>query len=172
MRYHWQRRRWRDGANIDVTAFLSLMVILVPFLLITAVFSRLTILELAGAGREGEASPKKPRAPGLEIVVRERFIDVYRGDRGRIARVENNQAGYDLTALGRVLQQTKASSPRLTEVNILFEPQVPYGVVVQVMDAARVRVDHRAGTAKLVELFPEIGLGEAPLGARRAENAR
>ncbi|MDH3417010.1 MAG: biopolymer transporter ExbD, partial [Gammaproteobacteria bacterium] len=35
-----------DTADLNITAFMNLMVILVPFLLITAVFSRLAILEL------------------------------------------------------------------------------------------------------------------------------
>ena len=41
-----RRRRSQDPGDINITAFMNLMVILVPFLLITAVFSRITILEL------------------------------------------------------------------------------------------------------------------------------
>jgi biopolymer transport protein ExbD len=171
VRYRWQRRLRRDVANVDVTAFLSLMVILVPFLLITAVFSRLTILELQGPGRQGATTPSA-RPPSLEIIVRESFIDVYQGDRGRIARIENNEMGYDLAALGGVLRQVKAKSPSMTEANILFEPQVAYDVVVQVMDTARVRVDNRTAPARIVDLFPVIALGEAPLGDRRREPGR
>ncbi|NIO40724.1 MAG: biopolymer transporter ExbD, partial [Burkholderiales bacterium] len=33
-------------AELDITAFMNLMVVLVPFLLITAVFSRMTVLDL------------------------------------------------------------------------------------------------------------------------------
>jgi biopolymer transport protein ExbD len=40
------RRHNHDTAELNITAFMNLMVILVPFLLITAVFSRLAILEL------------------------------------------------------------------------------------------------------------------------------
>jgi biopolymer transport protein ExbD len=39
-------RRSKDPADLDITAFMNLMVVLVPFLLITAVFSRLAVLEL------------------------------------------------------------------------------------------------------------------------------
>ena len=39
-------RRHIETAELNITAFMNLMVILVPFLLITAVFSRLAILEL------------------------------------------------------------------------------------------------------------------------------
>ena len=37
---HHYRRRTKNTYDIDVTTFLNLMVVLVPFLLITAVFSR------------------------------------------------------------------------------------------------------------------------------------
>ncbi|MBD3647911.1 MAG: biopolymer transporter ExbD, partial [Pseudomonadales bacterium] len=45
-RRHHYRRRTRDDHELDVTTFLNLMVVLVPFLLITAVVSRMTIVEL------------------------------------------------------------------------------------------------------------------------------
>lgn len=161
MRYRWQRNRKREVAHLDVTAFLSLMVILVPFLLITAVFSRITILELYGPVPDGKPSAHDEPSR-LEIIVRKRFIEVNERDRGRLARIENNAAGYRLTALAKVLERIKARSPELAQVNILFEPLAPYDVVVHVMDTARVRVDNRDGTARTVALFPEISLGDAP----------
>ena len=45
-RRHHYKRRTKPTYDIDITTFLNLMVVLVPFLLITAVFSRLTIVEL------------------------------------------------------------------------------------------------------------------------------
>ena len=43
-RHHYQRRT-KETYEIDVTTFLNLMVVLVPFLLITVVFSRITIVD-------------------------------------------------------------------------------------------------------------------------------
>ena len=40
------RRYDGESTELNITAFMNLMVILVPFLLITAVFSRLAVLEL------------------------------------------------------------------------------------------------------------------------------
>ena len=45
----WQRRAKRSrevNADLNITAFMNLMVVLVPFLLITAVFSQVSILNL------------------------------------------------------------------------------------------------------------------------------
>ncbi|MFZ0258279.1 MAG: biopolymer transporter ExbD [Gammaproteobacteria bacterium] len=167
MRYRWQRNRRREVAHLDVTAFLSLMVILVPFLLITAVFSRITILELSGPARDtgatGDANASfKGELSRLEIIVRKHFIEVHDSEQGRIARLENNATGYRLTALAEVLKQVKEGAPDRAQANILFEPQTSYDVVVQVMDTARVRVENKGGIVRTVELFPEIGLGDAP----------
>ena len=46
MRSKWRKRRHAETPEMDITAFMNLMVVLVPFLLITAVFSRLAIIEL------------------------------------------------------------------------------------------------------------------------------
>ena len=43
-RHHYKRRDRNESHEIDVTTFLNLMVVLVPFLLITAVFSRLRLV--------------------------------------------------------------------------------------------------------------------------------
>ncbi|MEZ5566521.1 MAG: hypothetical protein R3F24_13915 [Gammaproteobacteria bacterium] len=54
-----RRRRNTETPGLEITAFMNLMVVLVPFLLITAVFSRLAIIELnlparvIGAGGSG-----------------------------------------------------------------------------------------------------------------------
>ena len=48
------RRQQQEAAELNITAFMNLMVILVPFLLITAVFSRLAILQLNLPGSSTE----------------------------------------------------------------------------------------------------------------------
>ena len=47
-------RRNVETAELNITAFMNLKVILVPFLLITAVFSRLEVLELNLPGTSTE----------------------------------------------------------------------------------------------------------------------
>lgn len=78
--------RTKEAPELDITAFLNLMVVLVPFLLVSAVFSRVTILELnmpTGAGGGAED-------PGvtLEVVVRQKVLEISDGDKV-IARFPN-----------------------------------------------------------------------------------
>jgi len=156
----------RQAANVDVTAFLSLMVILVPFLLITAVFSRITILELQAASGDGaQATARDPLQ--LQVVVRDAVIELYHEgqDKGvRLARTPDGSA--EVAALATLINELKTRFPNSDEATILLEPQVSYEVLVQVMDAVRIRpFGHELDVADR-ELFPRISLGEAPPAAR------
>lgn len=68
-----RRQRHAEVVELNITAFMNLMVILVPFLLITTVFSRMAILELNLPDKpgEGDVPPRqhrRGRLPGLNLV--------------------------------------------------------------------------------------------------------
>ena len=69
-RRHHYRRTLKEAPDLDMTTFLNLMVVLVPFLLITAVFSRITIVELSLPTAAGGAAVTEPSAR-VEVIVRE-----------------------------------------------------------------------------------------------------
>ena len=79
-RRHHYRRRSKELTELDVTTFLNLMVVLVPFLLITAVFSRLAVVELhlpsAASGATTDAPPFQ-----LEVIVRDAGFELTNGDK-------------------------------------------------------------------------------------------
>ena len=56
-------RHRRPEAELNITAFMNLMVILVPFLLITAVFSQVAILELNLPTSSGDEFRRQLDAP-------------------------------------------------------------------------------------------------------------
>jgi biopolymer transport protein ExbD len=111
MRRRLHRRAGRyETVNINIAAFMNLLVILVPFLLMTAAFTRITILESnlpAGATQE----PQSKQRFDLEITVRADGIEV--GDRqgGLIRRIAPTVSGQDLAQLSGLLQQIKARFP-------------------------------------------------------------
>jgi biopolymer transport protein ExbD len=142
---------------------MNLMVILVPFLLITAVFSRLAILELNLPGSSTEPANPQELVFQLEVIVREGRIEV--GDRniGALGVYPNTAAGYDYEALSAKLSEIKRSYPEKTDAAILLESDIPYDTLVQVMD--RVRVEEKVKDRKVVrnDLFPDISIGDAPV---------
>jgi biopolymer transport protein ExbD len=156
-----RRSHLHEPTEINITAFMNLMVILVPFLLITAVFSRITILELnlpaAGSGQAQDEHQFE-----LEIIVRENSIDVGDRDGGLIKRIPALDTGHDIAQLSELLQQVKARFPEKIDATLLLEADTPYDTLVQVMDKVRAAPVVQAGSVLMAELFPEIAIGDAP----------
>ncbi|MGA9032257.1 MAG: biopolymer transporter ExbD [Sulfuricaulis sp.] len=146
---------------MNITAFMNLMVILVPFLLITAVFTRMTILELNLPPASSSSNETKQELQ-LEVTIRKDALEV--GDRhsGLIKRIDNVK-GYDYKTLSEVMKQIKSRFPDKLNATILSEPDTSYDVLVQVMDAVRVAEIVQAGSVTRAELFPDVSIGDAPV---------
>ncbi|HEB59354.1 MAG TPA: biopolymer transporter ExbD [Gammaproteobacteria bacterium] len=160
-----RRRRNLDTVEINITAFMNLMVILVPFLLITAVFSRVAILELNLPTASDAATPPKPPAFQLQIIIRPKALLVSYKRGGGIKRIPMKNGKHDYRALSKLLQTVKAAFRKETAATILSEKNTPYDTLIQVMDTVRMYKAVVAGNAVNAELFPNISIGDAP--ARR-----
>ncbi|MCJ7589936.1 MAG: biopolymer transporter ExbD [Woeseiaceae bacterium] len=162
------RRHNDDTAELNITAFMNLMVILVPFLLITAVFSRLAILELNLPGSSNEPVEPQDQVFQLEVIVRSDKIEVGDRNQGLLGVYPNTEDGYDYDAVGEKLAQLKERYPDKTDASILLEQDIPYDTLVQIMDTVRVSVDievNENDVKQLVrtDLFPDISIGDAPV---------
>ena len=155
------RRRRAEADELNVTAFMNLMVVLVPFLLITAVFSRLTILQLNLPG-DAAAAQEMEQVLNIEVIVRRDSIQIADRGTGLLQALPNGPQGYDLAGLTRYLQLIKQKYPDKTDATVLLEPDTAYDVVVQVMDAVRAVSVQQEGRWLQAELFPEISVGDAP----------
>jgi biopolymer transport protein ExbD len=166
MRYvRGHKKRHKEAVELNITAFMNLMVILVPFLLITAVFSRLAVLELNLPSAQSDVSEQNEPEFQLEITVREARIEVGDRNAGTLSRIENTSEGYDLVELGSYLARVKQQFPDKADATLLLEPDISYEVLVAVMDTVRVaeRLDEAERRAIKYELFPEISIGDAPV---------
>jgi len=157
------RRLRKEAAHLEITAFINLIVVLVPFLLSTAVFTRLSVIDLALPAQTNDKVEKLvANNLQLEIVVRREALEV--GDRidGLIQRIPATATGPDVRTLQTLVQQIKTKFPDKLEASVLAEPDTSYDTLVQVMDA--VRAGHVAQGDKVVkaELFPNISIGDAP----------
>lgn len=157
--------RRHEAVELNITAFMNLMVILVPFLLITAVFSQVAILELNLPSSQSEPSEEPEVEFQLEITVRETTIEV--GDRtaGLLKRIQSTEEGHDLSELSTYLGQVKERFPEKIDATLLLEPDISYEVLVAVMDTVRLAERLDEGSARVIEseLFPEIAIGDAPV---------
>jgi biopolymer transport protein ExbD len=181
-RQHHYRRRTRDPADLDMTTFLNLMVALIPFLLVTAVFSRITIVELDLPSAANATTPGEP-VFRLEVIVRKQGFELTNGN-ALIATIPKLDEQYDLKTLAELVLSLKQDHPDADDASVLLEPDIEYDHLIQVMDVVRsaevpaaggpqaggpdagdgTSGDREAGgrEATRVALFTDIAVGDAP----------
>ena len=158
-RAHHYRRRHSEVPELDMTTFMNLMVVLVPFLLITAVFSRIAIVELDLPSAQN-AAPSTPTFR-VEVVVREAGLEIMDGMQviAAIPKVDNE---YDLPQLSEYLVAIKNEYPQKDDASVLLEPDIEYDYLIQVMDTVRSVEVVDGGQTTRAALFTAISIGDAP----------
>jgi biopolymer transport protein ExbD len=142
-----------------MTTFMNLMVVLVPFLLITAVFSRITIVELDLPSARSTA-PATPTFR-VEVVVRDAGLEIMDGTQV-IAAIPKVGDAYDLPKLSEYLVAIKNEYPEKDDASVLLEPDIQYDYLIQVMDTVR-SVETLGGVQPTrTDLFTAISIGDAP----------
>ena len=161
-RRHHNKRRMQETHELDVTTFLNLMVVLIPFLLISAVFSRVTIMELSVPNSAGGSASNKPNF-AIEVIVRKSGLEIANGSSVEAA-IPKKEDQYDMEMLSEMLMRLKARYPEKEDATVLMEPEIAYDYLIQIMDAVRstdVKADGSEEVVKMV-LFPDISIGDAP----------
>jgi biopolymer transport protein ExbD len=155
--------KYRGRNDLNIVPMIDMMVILVFFLLFTAVFSNTQILEL-NLPAPNSSVPDLPKGLNLEVIVRKNVIDVADRGTGVLRSVPRNAAGeYDYENLSAFLRDVKAKYPTVLNASVLLESDIPYDVLVQTMDTTRVWLNTEGLTLQRIELFPDISVGDAPV---------
>jgi len=161
-RRHRYRKRMVETPELNITSFLNLMVVLIPFLLISAVFSRITIMELSVPTSAGGAISTKPNF-AIEVIVRKNGFEIANGSSVEAA-IPKKEGQYDMALLSEMLLRLKARYPEKEDATVLMEPDIEYDYLIQIMDAVRgTRQQIGEGEEERdIVLFPEISIGDAP----------
>jgi len=160
------RRLKRAPAALEISAFLNLIVVLVPFLLSTAVFTRLSVLDMSLPAQNsgGAAEQLKVDHLQLEVVIRPESIEVADRIGGLIERIPNTDKGLpNVVALNELVKQLKVKFPEQRDASVLAEPDTVYDKLVQVMDAVRGTHVVQGRDVIRTDLFPDIAIGDAPV---------
>ena len=151
----------RGRHDINVVPMIDMMVILVLFLVFTAVFTKTNVLELNLPAAES-AVPELPQGLNLEVIIRQAGIDVADRGSGLLKQIPKTDGGYDLSALQEYLKLVKSKYREKKEATILLEQEIPYETIVKVMDTVRV-YEIPGNKWAFGELFPDVSLGDAPI---------
>lgn len=101
-----RHRRLTSSPELDITAFLNLMIVLVPVLLLGMVFSQVRMIELNFPGMESGQAPE-PEEFRLVVTLIPQGIEIADSDRGLIRVLPVGQEGQDFANLRQVLRQIK-----------------------------------------------------------------
>jgi len=162
IRRKYNRRKREETPGLDITTFLNLMVVLIPFLLISAVFSRVTIMELTVPTSAGGSTVKAPNFT-IEVIVRKNGLEIANGSSVEAA-FPKKDGQYNMQMLYELLKRLKARYPEKDDATVLMEPDIEYDHLIQIMDAVRgaeVQTEGSEEVKKMV-LFPNISIGDAP----------
>ena len=174
-------RRMRKPTELMLVPMIDIFTVLVTFLLMTAVFSRITIVEL-NLPSSASAGVSEPTFR-LEVIVRKQGFELTNGT-AFIAAIPKVDGNYDLKTLSELALSLKRDYPEADDASVLLEPEIAYDDLIQVMDAIRSTEAPAAADPKLadpeerspqtaveetgapkptrVALFTDIAVGDAP----------
>jgi len=159
-----KHRRLKTEPELNITAFMNLMIVLVPVLLIGMVFSQTTVLELnfppVASSANAKANLKQPLQ--LQVIIRQSALIVADSKGGLIKRIPEVGGKQDFKTLRVVMKQLKARLPKKRDITLLAEKGIRYQTLVTTMDRVRSYPEVVAASLVNAELFPDISIGDAP----------
>ena len=166
-----RHRRLSISPELDITAFLNLMIVLVPVLLLGMVFSQVRMIELNFPGMDAGEVPA-PEEFRLVVTLIPEGIEIADSDRGLIRVLPTEEAVQDFEGLRQVLRQIKNRVPEKTDVVLEVGPDIDYQTLITAMDTVRSYPAVVAASVVEGELFPDVSLMDAPADRKLAANAR
>ena len=163
-----RKTKIRQEAELDITSFMNLMIVLVPVLLMMMVFSRITVLELRlpELSALAQASTEQLQNDNLELVVTDSGIEVFFPQGYLLKSLPKLDEQYDYAGLQELLKQVKVTLQEKhvekRDITLLLSPLIDYQSIVNLMDTSRAYPEVVAASVVQAELFPNISLGDAP----------
>lgn len=155
-----------DEAELDITSFMNLMIVLVPVLLLSITFTQISVHEVKLPDLTGGFSASEKAQSKLEVMVKDDGFAIYYPDRRslvkRIPLLETESGpAYDFQQLSAAMQDIKSQVSDRRDIVVLAHKKLDYQNLVSTMDAVKSYRTVVAASVVEVELFPEISLGDA-----------
>lgn len=156
-----RRKIKKGGGDLSLIPIMSLFLMLVPMLLLTAEFERAAVLDLFLPSSDIKAVKRENRGPlltltisvtpaKLQIVANKEKISIP-------SKLASKQRSFDLNNLRRELYKLKRKFPSSEEVVLLVGGDILYETIIDIMDACR-EISLPGG--RVVSLFPNVALAD------------
>jgi biopolymer transport protein ExbD len=169
--------RKKPDAELDITSFMNLMIVLVPVLLMMMVFSRITVVELNLPSLSNIPAGESLEQQLLEVEVSERGLDVFFPQGYLVKNIPmidaqtddesiQTKQQHDFDSLQQTLIALKktllANGTEKRDIILLLQEDTDYQTIVSLIDKTRSYPDVLITSVVDAELFPEVSLSDAP----------
>lgn len=163
------RRLGQKEAELDITAFMNLMIVLVPVLLLNMVFVHTHVLDLNFPVTD--PTTQADESLQLQVIILDDQLVVSDSKGGVIKQIKNKvgdgtsngQASkHDFELLSKVMQDIKARLPEKKDITIMAKQKTSYQNLITVMDTVRSYKAVVVDSVVNAELFPDISIADAP----------
>jgi biopolymer transport protein ExbD len=172
-------RKPKEDADINITSFMNLMIVLVPVLLLNMVFTQTMVLDIklpaAAAPQTPDKNKKKEVKFDVELMVLKNGMLV-NVNQVVMAKFDKVDGKHNFKAVSQKLQQIKkAAELKMNEkrpegedykfkkdILLLLNEEEEYNVIVSAMDTLRSYPTVIAGSVEHAELMPDVSLGDVP----------
>jgi biopolymer transport protein ExbD len=121
-------------AAINLVPFIDLMAVTISFLIMTAVWTQITKLQVSQAGGGPSDTPPDDKALNLTLTLTERGYNLSAtGSLQEVPKVNNN---YDTKGLEEKLKQIHGNFPDQRSITVQAEDTVHYADLVKAIDTA------------------------------------
>lgn len=156
-----RHRRLPANADLDITAFMNLMIVLVPVLLLGMVFSQIRMIDLNFPG-DSAGEPLDAESLQLVVTLLPEGLEIRDSEHGVIRRLPVLAGGQDYSGLRETLRAVKSRVPDKTDVVLEVAARMDYQTLIHTMDTVRSYPAVVAASVVDAELFPDVSLANAP----------
>ncbi len=131
------RKHKTDVDDLNITPVMNIFLILIPFLLLTAVFVKISILEFSLPGTESASQGQIKTPPVLTILaIREDGFQLK--TKGKtFPLISKTAATFDYQMLVEKLQAVKKQYQETKDIILAPQASIKYDTIIQVMDRCR-----------------------------------
>ncbi len=134
------RERHRDETDVNIIPVMNIFLLLVPFLLLTAAFVKISVIDLSlpslgGAAGQNLQDEQKPLVLVI-LAIRETGFQLKSPDFKFDPLAKNNE-NFDYRGLSAQLKDIKSRHGYAEEIIVSPEAKIKYDVIIKVMDVCR-----------------------------------
>jgi len=133
----------REEIDVNLTAVMNIFLILIPFLILTAAFVKLAIIDFSipttGGGSDSAQPPPKEKMilTVIDIKANGELQLKSTGSKFEPIHPTNTKERYDYKKLASQLRELKFKYQAIEDIILIPDVEVKYDIIIQVMDQCR-----------------------------------